>query len=155
MGSEHPNIVPYGNIFLTRDGRQFVVAVGTERQFQNFAAALGMPELAADVRFATNAERVKYREALNGLLAERVGELPASEVEAGMRAGKVPFGFVNDMAEVFEQPAAVDQCFDGGRGVRTVALTGDIEGRRDLSPPPSLNADRAEVLAWLEEGGGA
>ncbi len=150
MGSEHPNIVPYGNIFLTRDAREFVVAVGTERQFRNFVMALGLPELAEDDRFATNAERVKHRDALNGILAERIRTLPAAEVEAGMRDRKVPFGFVNDMARVFEQPGARDQCFDDGRGVRTVALTGDIEGRRDLSAPPHLDADRAAVLSWLE-----
>jgi hypothetical protein len=67
-----------------------------------------------------------------------------------MRTRKVPFGFVNDMAAVFEQPAARDQCFEGGRGVRTVALSGDIESRRDLSPPPGLDADREAVLTWLE-----
>jgi hypothetical protein len=67
-----------------------------------------------------------------------------------MRARKVPFGFVNDMARVFEQPVARAQCFADGRGVRTVALSGDVEGRRDLSAPPSLDADRAGVLAWLE-----
>jgi crotonobetainyl-CoA:carnitine CoA-transferase CaiB-like acyl-CoA transferase len=150
MGSEHPNIVPYGNIFLTRDGREFVVAVGTERQFQNFMAALDLAELAADERFASNGERVKHRETLNALLAERIGTLDSAGIEEGMRTRKVPFGFVNDMAAVFEQPVARDQCFEGGRGVRTVALSGDIESRRELSPPPGLDADRAAVLAWLE-----
>ena len=66
-----------------------------------------------------------------------------------MRARKVPFGFVNDMAAVFEQPAAAAQRFDDGRGVRSVALSGHIEGRRDLSAPPGLDADREAVLAWL------
>ncbi len=150
MGSEHPNIVPYGNIFLTRDGRKFVVAVGTERQFRNFATALDLADLAADARFASNAERVNHRETLNALLSERIATLDSAHVEAKMRAGKIPFGFVNDMAEVFEQPAARAQCFEGEQGVRTVALSGDIEGWRELSPPPALDADRATVLAWLE-----
>ena len=150
MGSEHPNIVPYGNIFLTRDGREFVVAVGTERQFAEFAEALELGELPTDPRFASNAERVVHRERLNGILAERVGELDAAAIEAAMTARKVPFGFVNDMAAVFEQPAAERQRFDGGAGVRTVALEGDVEGSGDLSAPPELDADRAAVLSWLE-----
>jgi crotonobetainyl-CoA:carnitine CoA-transferase CaiB-like acyl-CoA transferase len=149
MGSEHPNIVPYGNIFLTRDGREFVVAVGTERQFREFTAALELDELAADPRFATNAERVGHRETLNGLLAARIAELDADAIEAAMTARKVPFGFVNDMAAVFEQPAARDQCFDAGGGVRTVALDGSVEGLSNLSPPPELDADRAAILDWL------
>jgi crotonobetainyl-CoA:carnitine CoA-transferase CaiB-like acyl-CoA transferase len=149
MGSEHPNIVPYGTIFLTRDGREFVVAVGTERQFVAFAAALGLEEIAAQARFSSNAERVRNREALNALLAERIGALTASAVAEAMTARKVPFGFVNDMAAVFEQPAARAQRFDGAPGVRTVALTGDIEGVKTLSPPPHLDGDRAAILEWL------
>ncbi len=151
MGSEHPNIVPYGNIFPTRDGRAFVVAVGTERQFAAFVGALGLDALAADPRYATNAERVRNRESLNRLLAERVATYTAAEIEAAMTARKVPFGFVNDMAQVFQQPAARAQCFSDGLGVRTVALEGDIEGAADLSPPPALNADRDAVLRWLAE----
>ena len=149
MGSEHPNIVPYGNIFLTRDGREFVVAVGTERQYQQFVAALGLESLASDERFATNADRVENRQALNQLLAERVHDLDADQIEGEMRARKVPFGLVNDMAAVFEQPAANAQRFANGRGVRSVALAGDIEGLSDLSVPPALDADRQEVLDWL------
>lgn len=150
MGSEHPNIVPYGNIFLTRDGREFVVAVGTERQWRQFVDALGLPELGEDDRFASNADRVANRQVLNGLLAEQVSQMDSVAIEAGMRERKVPFGFVNDMAEVFAQPAAAAQRFDDVRGVRSVALTGHIEGRRDLSAPPGLDADRDEVLAWLD-----
>ncbi|MGE0623640.1 MAG: CaiB/BaiF CoA transferase family protein [Pseudomonadales bacterium] len=149
MGSEHPNIVPYGTIFLTRDGREFVVAVGTERQFTAFTEALELGGIAREARFATNAERVRNRQALNLLLGERIGALTAAEVAGAMAARKVPFGFVNDMAAVFEQPVARAQCFDDGPGVRTVALSGDIEGVRTLSSPPHLDDDRADILDWL------
>jgi crotonobetainyl-CoA:carnitine CoA-transferase CaiB-like acyl-CoA transferase len=150
MGSEHPNIVPYGSIFITRDGREFVVAVGTERQFLAFVAALGLDELAQDPRYSSNGERVRNRSALNARIGERVAALLATEIEAAMTARKVPFGFVNDMAAVFEQPAARAQCFTGGAGLRTVALEGDMEGLSALTPPPQLDADRAAVLAWLD-----
>ncbi len=151
MGSEHPNIVPYGNIFSTRDGREFVVAVGTERQFRAFMAALGLAGLAEDSRFASNAERVRHRDTLNELLAERLSRLDAAAVDEAMRERKVPFGFVNDMAAVFREPAAAAQRFEGGRGVRSVALSGDIEGATSLAEPPHLDADRRAILRWLDE----
>jgi crotonobetainyl-CoA:carnitine CoA-transferase CaiB-like acyl-CoA transferase len=151
MGSEHPNIVPYGNIFPTRDGREFVVAVGTERQFGELARALGLEELATDPRFATNADRVQNRRVLNELLTARIGQIDAADIGRELSARKVPFGYVNDMAAVFEQAGARAQCFDGGGGVRTVALSGDIGSASSLSPPPSLDADRDQVLAWLND----
>ena len=152
MGSEHPNIVPYGNIFVTRDGREFVVAVGTERQFAGFLRALGLESLASEERFASNAQRVRNRIELNGILEARIRTLDVADITDAASAAKVPFGFVNDMPRVFEQPAARDQCFTGGGGVRTLALTGDIEGARSLSPPPGLDADRSAILSWLNGG---
>jgi crotonobetainyl-CoA:carnitine CoA-transferase CaiB-like acyl-CoA transferase len=151
MGSEHPNIVPYGNIFATRDGRQLVVAVGTERQFRSFVEAIGAPELAGDERFATNADRVTHRAALVELLEARIGSMGAGGLEQAFTDAKVPFGFVNDMAAVFEQPASRGQCFDDGRGVRSVALEGDVEGLRTLAGPPGLDEHRAEILALLDD----
>ena len=153
MGSEHPNIVPYGNIFLTLDKRELVVAVGTERQFAEFVNALDLEGLRDDVRFARNADRVVNRRALNEVLSARIATLSAADISASMTAGKVPFGFVNDMAQVFAQPTARAQCFESGDGVRTLALEGDIEGTSALDPPPRLNADRVGVLAWLEQAG--
>lgn len=150
MGSEHPNIVPYGNIFLTEDGRQFVVAVGTERQFAQFAVALGLPELMEDQRFTSNAARVRHRAELNEILKNRILDIEAEQLRETLSDCRVPFGFVNDMAEVFEQSASRAQCFDGGRGVRTVALDGDIEGARSLSAPPGLDQHRRQILKWLD-----
>ena len=43
-GNAHPNIVPY-ETFATSDG-EIVVAVGSERQWPRFCAAIGAPELA-------------------------------------------------------------------------------------------------------------
>ena len=34
MGSEHPNIAPYGTLYRTLDEREVVIAVGTDRQFR-------------------------------------------------------------------------------------------------------------------------
>ena len=149
MGSEHPNIVPYGSLFETKDGRTFVVAVGTERQFQALVAVLGLPELGEDRRFATNQDRVAHRDTLNALLRTHILGLETEPLVEAMLAAKVPFGFVNDMRAVFEQPASRAQLFGAGTGVRSIALTGDITGRKDLAAPPSLNAHGEEILSAL------
>ena len=126
------------------------MAVGTERQFAEFSRALGLSELIEDERFSTNSARVQHRELLNATLDERIGALNASDISAALTERKVPFGFVNDMAAVFEQPVSRAQCFDGGLGVRTVALSGDVEGATSLSAPPGLDEHREEILRWLD-----
>src|SRR5437588_3319610 len=50
-GNTHPNIVPY-QTFAASDG-WIVVAVGNDRQWQRFCAAINCPDLASDPRFAT------------------------------------------------------------------------------------------------------
>ncbi|MEE8077448.1 MAG: CaiB/BaiF CoA-transferase family protein [Pseudomonadales bacterium] len=151
MGSEHPNIVPYGTIFHTSDARELVIAVGTQRQFVAFVAALDLAELSEDERFIDNAARVANRDVLNDLLAARIAERSAATVAVALQADKVPFGFVNNMAQVFAAPEAARQLFAAGGGVRTVALQGDFAGSDSLAPPPHLDEHRAEILALLAQ----
>ncbi len=105
MGNAHPNIVPYQS-FRTADGF-VIVTVGNDGQFARYAAALGVPALAADARFARNAERVRHRDALVPLLAERMVLRTTAEWVALLDASGVPCGPVNSVAEAFAEPQAV------------------------------------------------
>ncbi len=49
LGNAHPNIVPY-QTFETADGH-IIIAVGTDRQFKEYCAIIGVAELANDERF--------------------------------------------------------------------------------------------------------
>ncbi len=69
LGNAHPNIVPY-QTFATEDG-YIIIAVGNDRQFREYARIAGVPELAEDLRFRTNRDRVENREALIALLSPR------------------------------------------------------------------------------------
>lgn len=71
MGSRHPSICPFETV-TTQDG-QLAICCGNDGQFQRLAKVLGLPELATDERFSTNAMRVKHREVLLPLLLERFG----------------------------------------------------------------------------------
>lgn len=151
MGSEHPNIVPYGTIFASADGGAVVLAVGTEPQFGALLDVLNCRELAEDPRFVSNADRVAHRAELNLELAEHFRRHPQEDLLAALHEAKVPAGRLNDMAEVFAEPEARAQLFDDGRGVRSLALVGDFEGAAALTPAPRLDADREAVLAMIEE----
>ena len=65
-GNAHPQIVPYES-FETADG-YLVIGVGTDDQWRKFCAATEHTDWASDVRFQTNAERVKHRDELLALV---------------------------------------------------------------------------------------
>jgi glutaryl-CoA transferase len=102
LGNAHPNIVPY-QAFAASDG-ELVIAVGNDAQFARLCEAGGLPELAADPRFVTNADRVRNRDALVPVLARMLlGRTRGEWVSLLDRAG-VPCGPINDLAAVFDDP---------------------------------------------------
>jgi crotonobetainyl-CoA:carnitine CoA-transferase CaiB-like acyl-CoA transferase len=104
LGNAHPNIVPYES-FATADG-DLVVAVGSERQWSRFCAALGLPELADDARFAANGDRVDHRAELRPILAERLAQRSTADWVAILDEAGIPNGAVADIAAAFDSPEA-------------------------------------------------
>ncbi|RXZ45852.1 CaiB/BaiF CoA transferase family protein, partial [Agromyces binzhouensis] len=66
LGNQHPSIAPYA-VFRAAD-RELVIAVGNDRQFAALAGVVGLPGLAGDARFLTNADRVAHRDELRETL---------------------------------------------------------------------------------------
>jgi len=99
LGNAHPSIAPY-EVFETAD-RPLVVAVGTDGQFRSFAAALGMPELAVDQRFSSNASRVAHRAELAAIITEVLSRSDADYWFALMTDNDVPAGPINSIDEAF------------------------------------------------------
>ncbi|MDQ6683618.1 MAG: CoA transferase [Pseudomonadota bacterium] len=154
-GNAHQNIVPY-QVFEVADGH-LILAVGNDAQFGRFCAVAGCPELAADARFATNAGRVRDREALVPLLAGRLRQRRRGDWLQALEAAKVPCGPINDLADVFADPQVA------ARGM-TVRMAHPLAGSVELvaSPmklgatpvryeraPPLLGADTADILGEL------
>lgn len=104
LGSAHPSIVPYQS-FEARDGA-LVLAVGNDAQFARLCGVLGVPELAADERYATNASRVAHREEVVGRLAELVAGWRRDDLVAACGAAGVPATPVLTLPEAFADPQA-------------------------------------------------
>ncbi len=145
IGSEHPNIAPYGTIFRTADHKSLVLAVGTDAQF---AALCQLLDIANITDFATNPQRVAQREAVNALLSAAIAQRNRADLLAALLHAKVPAGAVNDLEEVFSQEIAQKMKLSSSSisGVRTFVAKG-IETQKQLSPPPHLNEHEAEIRA--------
>ncbi|EFL30194.1 formyl-CoA transferase [Streptomyces viridochromogenes DSM 40736] len=153
MGNAHPSIAPY-ETFPTAD-RPLALAVGNDAQFAALAAVLGRPELADDVRFRTNPERVAHRAELRKALGERLCTAGADHWSAALLAAGVPAGPVNSLDEAFAFAGRL-----GLPGVVTVPGTDarQVAGPFALSesptryhlPPPALGEHTAEVFGEPE-----
>lgn len=127
MGSQHPNISPYGTIVKTADNFLLVLALGSDKQFLLFCELVS-PALAKDARFATNIDRVKNREALNVLLSSAVETHSARELMQSCREKNILVDYVSTLKDVFEKEKLAQQLVlknaAGRKGaVRTVAFT--------------------------------
>ena len=101
-GNAHQNLVPY-QVFAARDGH-LIVAVGNDSQFRNYCRVIGLPELSADPRYATNPQRVQNRDTLVPLLAERMETGERDMWLAELEAANVPAGPINTLDQVYQDP---------------------------------------------------
>lgn len=106
IGSLHPNIAPYGELFKTHEGDLITFAIGSDTHFKKLCTFLNLPELSSDDRFSNNHARVKHRFELHRLLQEQISLLSSAEILAAMLAENVPAGKVKNLQEVFEDQAA-------------------------------------------------
>ena len=145
--------MPY-QVFAASDGH-LIVAVGNDSQFRNYCGVIGLPELSADPRFSTNPQRVKNREELVPLLAERMATGARDHWLAALEGVGVPAGPINTLDQVYEDPQVL------ARGMKRelphpaagkvpmaaspLKLSGSpVEYRR---APPMLGEHTAQVLS--------
>jgi crotonobetainyl-CoA:carnitine CoA-transferase CaiB-like acyl-CoA transferase len=100
MGNVHTNIVPY-QVFRCKEG-DIILAVGNDTQFRDLCQAIGMPELAADERFARSFDRVRNREALIAILTEPMTRHTMMQWVEIFEKNNVPCGPIYPLDQVFE-----------------------------------------------------
>lgn len=106
LGTLHPNIAPYGELFRCADGGHIILAVGSDAQFTKLCGVLGLPGLITDPRFAANPQRVAHRTELAAALAGAMERLAAPDLLAQLETAGVPAGAVNRMDQALASPAS-------------------------------------------------
>lgn len=155
LGNAHPNIVPYQD-FQTADG-DMILAIGNDAQFTRFCDIAGHPEWANDLRFATNAARVRHRDELIPLLQDVIGTRNTAAWISILEAYGVPCGPINNIAQVFDDPQVTARKMQ-------INLPHPIAGQTPLvanpirlsqtpvsyrAAPPMLGQDTREVLGTV------
>lgn len=151
QGSAHPNIAPYGEVYLTKDGKEILLAVGSDKQFYELLNILDLKHLLKDKRFATNTSRVRNRAALNDVLSERVAGIESSTLLENLRRANVPAGLIRNMEEVFASTEAQElllkhASFTGVKTFVAVSNEQNLSSSSHILPPPRLGEHTVEIL---------
>ncbi|HEX9368895.1 MAG TPA: CoA transferase [Vicinamibacterales bacterium] len=152
LGNRHPSIAPY-DTFAAADG-DFVLSVGNDDQFQRLVRVLGRPDLGADPRFATNADRVVNYDALRGDLSPLFASRTRQDLLKALTAAGVPGGAVRSVTEALADPqlaaremiVPLEHLTAGPIRVLGTPLKLSDTPARVRTPPPVLGQHTASVL---------
>ncbi|MGB1248793.1 MAG: CaiB/BaiF CoA transferase family protein [Chitinophagales bacterium] len=106
MGTLHPNIAPYGELFLTKDEKWLVLAIGNDKQFAQLCNAIEQSELSDEDKFSINPNRVKNREELSEIIQKSIKTATGEYWSSLLSSKDIPYGIVNNMKEVFDDKKA-------------------------------------------------
>ena len=150
QGSSHPNIAPYGDIFSSKDQREIILAVGTDRQFSFLCKCLNLNDLPLSEAYKNNSARVRNRQALYELLQSAISQRESGDLLEQLNKLKVPVGVVQSVKEAvqMEEVRSLSLEQSGARGIATFAahFSEEKEKNPHLSPPPHFGAHTHEIL---------
>ena len=150
LGSAHPNIAPYDK-FHALDGDLFIGIVN-DGQFRCFCSHLQLDDVLCDARFASNALRLKHRDALKALIENAIAHSARTPLcDALMRCG-VPAAPVHTVQEALHhahsqhrQLIVRDGNYTGLRSPMRLTATPGKSG----AVPPAFAQDGESVLEEL------
>jgi crotonobetainyl-CoA:carnitine CoA-transferase CaiB-like acyl-CoA transferase len=154
-GAAHATIFPYGP-FPAGDGRVVMLGLQNEREWRVFCEhVLLRPDLAADPRFAANAQRVAEQQVLRESIVSAFASLSAEQVCERLDAAQIASARVNDMHEVWQHA----QLRARERWASVATPTGAVpallppgasaDGEARMGPVPALGEHTEAILAGL------
>lgn len=100
IGSLHPNIAPYGELFSTKDNRTITFAIGSDIHFSKLCNYLNLSTLINDKRFDSNPSRVKNRTVLSKILQKEILNQDCNALMNAMHKDFVPVGEIKSINTV-------------------------------------------------------
>ena len=105
LGTLHPNIAPYGDIFVTEDQQKVMLAIGSDLQFKKLWFTLNLDN-ALYTNFVHNSDRVYDRMQLAIVLQREIGKLKYDVLAEMLEQEQLPFCLIHDLKDVFSTPLA-------------------------------------------------
>jgi itaconate CoA-transferase len=104
MGLTHALLAPYG-AYVCGDGGQILIAIQNNREWVVFCdQILGKPEFGTDARFASNADRVANRAALDVEVNRVFTASDRQTVADRLQKAKIAWSHLNDLDDVANHP---------------------------------------------------
>jgi CoA:oxalate CoA-transferase len=159
MGNTGYSGLPTAALFTARDGRQVSLGVVLPKQFEALANYLGREDWLLDPRFNTPEAQRENFDALHGELAAELSTRDAAQLELEMSERGIPCGMVRRVGEAAGlvgkgglQELALRSVGSNGRSaIPSAGFNLLPDGPAVSDPPPRLDEDRAEIMAWLSE----
>lgn len=112
MGSLHPNIAPYGDIFYCTDERAIVLAVGSQKQFEKLCELLGDSSIASNALFANNQLRLSNRKEMCEQLQMLFNKQSRDYWMEQFIKHHIPAGAIKKMDEVMQNSVVNDMLLE-------------------------------------------
>ena len=106
IGSTHPNIAPYGDLFTTKDKVIITFAIGSDKQFVKLCKVLKADAILNNSDFSNNQNRIKHRGELAEQLQQLVAKFDFAALNIALQKEHVPVAEIKDLKAVFETTEA-------------------------------------------------
>ena len=146
--------MPLTGVFETRDGAIVVVGAFKAHPLRDICAALGIPDLSTDARFATLETQITHKRELHAIFRKHYATRTTAEWLERLEAQDLLCAPVRSLREALEDAQThhnemVIESEDGGHRTRVIGspirMSAAPAGVR--RPPPRLGAQTDEVLA--------
>ena len=145
------------DVFEVRDKEQIFLAVVSDTQWEIFCAAFGFADLRADLRLASNNDRVRAREWMMPELRRRLAGHSAAKLGEMFEAHGLPYAPITRPQDLFDDPhlkatgGLAPVTLPDGRTTHTPLLPLTMNGQRlpARSGPPRLGEHTVELLQTL------
>jgi formyl-CoA transferase len=98
-GSRSTNTAPR-NAYRTKDGKWVGLSSSTQSVFERLMRSIGQEALLADPRFATNSDRLRNIEAIDGVIRDAVATMTLAEALAQFDHDGVTIGPILDVSDL-------------------------------------------------------